>query len=361
MGKLRRDRVTAAELHLVVPGPLGQLTGGYVYDARIVAGLRELGWRVQVHNLAGRFPDPDAVARNVMGTTLASLSDGARVVIDGLAMGGLPAPIEAHGGRLRILSLVHHPLAEETGLSAADRTRFAESERRALAPCVGVLVSSAFTARGLEAYGVAEARIRVVVPGTEPARPAVGPGPGEPPTLLCVASVTPRKGHDVLVAALERVRDMSWTCVCAGALDRDPEHAGAVLRRAGAAGLAGRIELVGERAGDPLDELYHRASVFVLASHYEGYGMALAEALARGLPVVSTTGGAIPFTVPADAGILVEPGDAAAFADGLRRLLGPDATLRADLASAARRHAEKLPSWRQATEAFALAVDELTR
>jgi glycosyltransferase involved in cell wall biosynthesis len=353
--------VTAAELHLVVPGPLGQLTGGYVYDSRMVAGLRELGWRVQVHNLAGSFPEPDAVARDAMGATLASLSDGARVVIDGLAMGGLPAPIEAHGERLRIVSLVHHPLAEETGLSAADRTSFAGRERRALAPCVGVVVSSAFTARGLEAYGVPADRIRVVVPGTEPARPAVGPGPGEPPMLLCVASVTPRKGHDVLVAALERVRDLSWTCVSAGGLDRDPQHTDAVRRRVAAAGLADRIDLVGERAGEALDELYHRASVFVLASHYEGYGMALAEALARGLPVVSTTGGAIPFTVPRDAGILVEPGDVAAFADGLRGLLGPDATLRADLAAAARRHAEKLPSWRQAAETFAVAIDELTR
>jgi glycosyltransferase involved in cell wall biosynthesis len=353
--------VTPAELHVVVPGPLAQLTGGYIYDARMVAGLRALGWRVHVHNLSGSFPEPDAVARDAMGAALASLPDGAQVLIDGLAMGGLPAPMEAHGGRLRIVSLVHHPLAEETGLSAADRRSFAERERRALAPCVGVLVSSAFTARGLEAYGVPADRIRVVVPGTEPAPAAAGPGPGEPPMLLCVASVTPRKGHDVLVAALEGVRDLSWTCTCVGGLDRDPEHADVVLQRVAAAGLADRIDFLGERAGEALDELYHRASVFVLASHYEGYGMALAEALARGLPVVSTTGGAIPFTVPTDAGILVEPGDAAAFADALRRLLGPNATARAGLAAAARLHAERLPSWRQAAQAFALAVDELTR
>jgi glycosyltransferase involved in cell wall biosynthesis len=134
-----------------------------------------------------------------------------------------------------------------------------------------------------------------------------------------------------------------------------------VLRRVAAAGLGDRIDFVGERAGEALDELYHRASVFVLAAHYEGYGMALAEALAHGLPVVSTTGGAIPFTVPADAGILVEPGDVAAFADALRRLLGPNARVRTDLAAAARRHAGELPSWRAAAETFALAIDELTR
>jgi hypothetical protein len=219
----------AAELHFVVPGPLGQLTGGYVYDARMVEGLRELGWRVQVHNLAGRSRRRRGRPR-CLGATLASLPDGARVVIDGLAMGGLPAPIEAHAERLRIVSLVHHPLAEETGLSAAEPRRASRARAPGARACAGVIVSSAFTARGLEAYGVPADRIRVVVPGTDPARPAAGPGPGEPPMLLCVASVTPRKGHDVLVAALARVRDLSWTCVCVGPRP-GPAHADAVLRQ----------------------------------------------------------------------------------------------------------------------------------
>jgi glycosyltransferase involved in cell wall biosynthesis len=373
--------VRSDELHFVVPGPLDQLTGGYVYEARMVEGLTRLGWRLHVHNLPGRFPDPDAVARDAMSATLASLPDGARVVIDGLAMGGLPAPIEAHGGRLRIVSLVHHPLAEETGLSPAEGARFRESERRALAPCRGVVVSSAYTARGLADYGVPANRICVVVPGIEPLRPAVGPGPGEAPVLLCVASLTPRKGHDVLVAALERVRDLEWHCVCAGSLERDRAHADAVLARVASAGLTDRIDFVGEREGHLLEALYHRASVFVLASHYEGYGMVLADALAHGLPVVSTAGGAIPFTVPADAGILLQPGDAAAFAGALRMLLGPDdaaragaapmATARADsisgnprrdeLARAALRHAATLPTWQEASEAFVVAIDELAQ
>jgi glycosyltransferase involved in cell wall biosynthesis len=353
--------VTADLLHFVVPGPLDQLTGGYIYDAHIVAGLVELGWRVHVHSLPGRFPDPDDVARDALATTLASLPDRARVVIDGLAMGGLPAPIRAHAGRLRVLSLVHHPLAEETGLSAAEKQRLAGSEGRALRVCVGVLVTSAYTARVLDDYGVPADRIRVVVPGTEPAPPAVGPGAGDPPVLLCVATVTPRKGHDVLVAAPERVRDLAWRCVCVGGLHRDRAHASAVLRRVASAGLADRIDFVGERQGDDLETLYQGASAFVLASRYEAYGMALAEALARGLPVVSTTGGAIPYTVPADAGILVEPGDDAAFAAAIRKLLGPDATVRSGLARAARRHAAEFPRWREAAEAFAAAVDELTR
>ena len=345
----------------MVPGPLEQLTGGYIYDAHMVRGLRDLGRPVRVHNLEGRFPDADQAARYALDDALRSMPEGARVVVDGLAMGGAPEPIETHAHRVKIVALVHHPLADETGWSDADKTRLATSERRALASCVGVVVSSAFTGRNLAPYGVPAERVRVVVPGTEPAAPAVGPGSSRPPELLCVASLTPRKGHDVLLAALERVRDLRWTCTCAGSASRDPAHAARVRRLLADAGLSDRVRLVGEREGDALEELYGKASLFVLTSYHEGYGMALAEALARGLPVVSTTGGAIPFTVPADAGRLVAPGDPGAFSAALRSLLGPSgASERARLSEAARRHAASLPTWRDSAAAFAAAIDELT-
>ncbi|MEQ1855140.1 MAG: glycosyltransferase family 4 protein [Longimicrobiales bacterium] len=349
------------ELHFVVPGPLDQLTGGYVYDAHVVDGFRRLGWAVHVHNLPGRFPDGDGEARQALNTALAGVPAGARVVIDGLAMGGIPEPVEAHARRLRIVSLVHHPLAEETGLSLADKQRFADLERRALAPCAGVIVSSAFTARGLGAYGVAADRVRVVVPGTNPARPAIGPGMGQPPALLCVASVTPRKGHDVLVAALARLKDLDWNCICAGSLERDRTFADSVLEATRRAGLDERMRFVGEREGDQLEALYEAASVFVLASHFEGYGMALADALAHGLPVVSTTGGAIPFTVPTDAALLVQPGDDEALSSALRLVLEPASSRRAQLADAARRHAATLPDWGAAAKTFADALVDLTQ
>lgn len=352
--------MTPHQLHLVVPGPLEQRTGGYLYDARIVIGLRRLGWGVDVHCLDGSFPDPDRTAVAALSAALGSLPDNSIVLIDGLAMGGLPDAIRSQGRRLRIVSLVHHPLADETGLSPRDRRRFIDSEREALRSCTGVIVTSLFTARRLEAYDVPDGRIRAVPPGTDPAPLAQGPGPGQPPRLVCVGTVTPRKGHDVLVAALERLRDLNWSCVCAGSLERDPAYARSVLEQVAMADLTDRIDFVGEPERDALDEMYGGGSVFVLASHYEGYGMALAEALARGLPVVSTTGGAIPFTVPHDAGLLVEPGNAGLFADALRTLLAHPPTRRDDLAAAARRHAGELPTWETSVQAFATAIQELT-
>lgn len=351
--------MSRTELHFVVPGPLDQLTGGYVYDAQMAAGLEELGWNVRVHELPGRFPHPDQVAIEALEAALESMADGARAVIDGLAMGGLPEPVERHASRLRIISMLHHPLSEETGISTADAARFRDTERRALRPCAGAIVSSDYTARTLAEYDLSPERIRVVLPGTRPARRAGGSTQGGPPTLLCVASVTPRKGYDVLVEALAHVADLEWRCICAGSPDRDPAYAESIMRAVSRSGLEDRVSFVGERLGSELVGLYRNASAFVLASHYEGYGMALADALAHGLPIVSTTGGAIPFTVPADAGLLVEAGSAPAFAAALRSLLQGDASLRRGLAEAAQRHAEQLPTWADSVRAFAIAVKDL--
>ena len=366
--------MSAPRLHLVVPGALDQQTGGYIYDARMADGLRRRGWRVEVYNLEGTFPDADAAARASLAGVLAGLDPGSRVLVDGLALGGLPEPVAAHRGRLCMLALVHHPVSDETGLPAGVCARLEDRERRALAAVAGVIVTSRFTARRLGRFGVAAARVRVAPPGTEPAPPAAGPGPGEAPQLLSVASVVPRKGHDVLVRALARLRDRRWRCVCAGSLERAPDHARRVRALVEAQGLAGRVRFAGECERSALDRIYAASSLFVLASHYEGYGMVLTEALARGLPVVSTTGGAIPDTLPSDAALLAPPGDDRALAAAIGALLdpsdagsgmsaGPGAVRRAALAAAARRHAAGLPDWDAAVRTFeehllALAPEE---
>ena len=354
-------------LHVVVPGPLDQRTGGYIYDARIVDGLRRLGWRVTVHSLPGRFPSGGAHARASLNGVLERLPDGARVVIDGLALGALPAAARAAAGRLRLVALAHLLLADETGLDARRRARYLASERRALAACAGVVATSEYTAARVAALGVHAAAVRVVPPGTDPAPPARGPGPDDPPRILCAATVIPRKGQDVLVEALAQLDDLAWTCVCAGSLKRAPAFARAVRRQAREARLAARIAFPGECGAAEMEAQYAASSLFVLPSHFEGYGMVLTEALARGLPVVSTTGGAIPHTLPPEAGILVPPGDAPALAAALRSLLAAGgasgasaAARRARLASAARRHAAGLADWDGASEAFAAALLALT-
>jgi glycosyltransferase involved in cell wall biosynthesis len=214
-----------------------------------------------------------------------------------------------------------------------------------------VIVTSPQTRRDLAAYDVADARVGVVLPGTEPAPLARGSG-GPDVALLCVASLTPRKGHLVLLEALAALRELPWRLTCVGSPERDPACARAIACAVERHGLGDRVRMVGEQPEAGLQPFYEAADLFVLASHHEGYGMVLAEALARGLPIVATSAGAIPDTVPPTAGILVPPGDPPALAAALRRLLLEPA-LRRDLADGARAARARLPGWADAARAFA--------
>ena len=184
----------------VVAGSPAQFTGGYLYDARIAEGLTALGWQVQTHGLEGRFPLPDARAADALAQCLAAHPDGACVVIDGLVFGGLPDVVREHAHRLDLVALVHHPLAKENGLDASVRDTLEATERAALAVARRVVVTSGFTARQLADYAVPPGRIHVVEPGIDPSPLAAADH--EPPRLLCIASIVPRKGHLVLIEAL---------------------------------------------------------------------------------------------------------------------------------------------------------------
>jgi glycosyltransferase involved in cell wall biosynthesis len=330
-------------LDLVLPGDPDTLTGGYLYDRRILLGLGRLGWETRLHRLDGCFPNPTRSALDQARDVLARTPDGRLVLVDGLAMGAMPHLVAAESHRLRLVALVHHPLARESGLPARRAQALAQSERKALAAARGVVVTSRHTARLVAALGVPAGRIQVVEPGTDPAPLASGSGT-DGLRLLCVATLTRRKGHDLLFDALARVRDRRWHLVCAGADDRSPATAADLRERLGRLGLDQRVALTGAVSPRRLAELYQAADLFVLATRFEGYGMAIAEALARGLPVISTRAGAVPETLPAAAGLLVPPGDPEALAEALRRVMDEPSLLRR-LSAGARLARSTLPTW----------------
>ena len=322
-------------LALIVPGDPDQATGGYRYDARVAAELRRLGMAVDVIGLAGRFPDADDQAGAALDATLRALPDGHLAVIDGLALGGLPEVAHRHAGRLALVALVHHPLADETGLAPLVRNRLLESETRALAACRRIVTTSDFTARRLADLGVLPDRIRVVPPGVDRAAPHRVTGSAVH-RLLCVGSLVPRKGQDLLIEALAGLKDLSWRLDLVGDPDRDPEFAENLEAGIDRHGLADRIEIRGVQDPDTLDATYRNADVLVVPSHYEGYGMVVTEALARALPMIASTGGALIDTVPPAAAVQVPAGDVRALADALRRWL-VDPGLRAEKQAGARR------------------------
>jgi glycosyltransferase involved in cell wall biosynthesis len=324
----------------------------------MIAELRELGWRPQVLGLGDGFPRPNALTKAAAKAHLSDLPKGRPIVIDGLAFGVLPEAAQALRATHPLIALVHHPLALETGVTAQDAVGLRESESAALACARGVIVTSAATARMLVAdFGVAAERITVAEPGTD--RVALAPRKQTGAVaLLAVGAIVPRKGYDVLIAALAGLIDLPWRLTIVGDCGRDLPAVARLRADIERHRLSPRVAIEDAVADERLVALYAASDLFVLASHYEGFGMAYAEAIAHGLPVIGTTGGAIPDTVPAGAGILVPPGDAPALAATLRQLI-ENAAERARLAAGARAAAGQLPTWRGSAEKFAQAIERV--
>ena len=330
------------DLVFAYPGELESRTGGYGYDRRAVAALRDLGWNVELISLGDGFPNPDARQLDDAGGRLSGLTDDSLVLIDGLAFGVMDEWAGREAKRLKIVALVHHPLALETGLDSKQQQAAAAREKAALAHTRGVIVTSHATAAELAAnYAIPAEKITVAIPGMDPAPLAVGGG--DPPLILSVGTLTHRKGHDILISSLEKLRDLRWTCRIVGSKMLDPDIAAELERQVSQSGLGNRIELAGQI--DDTRSEFAKADIFALASRYEGYGMVFAEALAQGLPIVGCVAGAVPDVVPESAGFLVPPDDPDAFAAALRRLLVEPET-RISMADAAAIAGAGLPSWR---------------
>ncbi|MBL6747148.1 MAG: glycosyltransferase family 4 protein [Pseudomonadales bacterium] len=344
-------------IYFAFPGDLDTASGGYHYDRRLIAELRELGLAVELVALPHcNFPLIED-ARSQVVQVLAKIPDHATIIIDGLAYGVLDEVAAAEAERLLLIALCHHPLALETGHSERERQLLFESERRALGYARLTLVTSEHTRQILiDQFGMAPETVIVARPGTD--RVEFAACEGNPPQLLTLASLTRRKAHDVLIEALARISVVSWQARFVGSAAFDPDWAIQLQEQAARLGLSERIDFAGEV--DDAQAEYQRADMFVLPSRYEGYGMVFAEAIAAGLPVVGASAGAVPEVVPPSAGLLVPPDDAYALADALHRLLNGD-TVREGLQAGARSAAASLPQWADSASIVAKVLREVQR
>jgi glycosyltransferase involved in cell wall biosynthesis len=347
--------MTLRRAAFAIPGDLSTPTGGYIYERRLLEELQAQGRDTRYLRLGPSFPDatPDDMADAV--AQLARLEPDRVVILDGFISATLDTDALA-ALHVPSIAMVHHPLALETGLDAARRDRHYRLERANLAHIDHVLVPSPVTAASLtERYGVAPGRITIARPGTDrPSRPRM---PVTPPLILSVGIQHPRKGHDILLRALARLTHLDWTAVIAGKV-HDAEYAAELGRLHRELGLGARVTLAGYVPDAELARLYAAASLFALATRYEGYGLVFDEALAHGLPIVSCRTGAVPDTVPAGVGRLVPPDEVAAFADALADLLG-DAARRAACADAATAAGRNLPGWADTARVAGQVIDRL--
>jgi glycosyltransferase involved in cell wall biosynthesis len=338
-----------APVYVVVPADIDDPavpSGGNSYDRRVCRELVAAGRTVHEIAVAGEWPRPGPAARASLAAELAAVPDGAAVVLDGLVACGVPDVVVPQADRLALVVLVHLPLGEENASLAA-------AEREVLHAVDAVVATSPWTARRLiAAHGLDAADVHVATPGVDPAPLARG---SDGSRLLCVGSISPTKGQDLLVEALAAVGDEEWTCDLVGAVRRDPAHVDLVRGAITRCGLDARVRITGPLVGDALEAVFAAADLLVLPSRVEAYGMVVTEALARGIPVLAAAAGGVPETV-GDSGLLVPPGDAAALAAALRRWFGePD--MRDGLRRAAALRRPELDGWEVTARCLGQVLD----
>lgn len=345
------------ELYFVVPDGIddpSRPSGGNTYDRHLRRALGPSGWSVREHPVPGFWSRPDATALAGLARTVERIPDGSVLLIDGLVASTAPEVLVPQARRLRLVVLVHMALGHRAA-DAGDEAR----EGAVLSAAAAVVTTSEWSRRRLlELYALPADRVHVAAPGADRAELATGTAGGG--SLICVATVTRDKGHDLLLDALATLADLPWRCACVGSLDRDPTFAQEVRGRSVDIGLGDRICFPGARTGADLDRKYAAADLLVLPSRAETYGIVVTEALARGVPVVATDVGGVREALGHGAdgvrpGLLVPPEQPAALAAALRAWLG-DPERRTRLGRAARERRESLSGWSTTASAVARAL-----
>ncbi|TWI87088.1 glycosyl transferase family 1 [Roseibium hamelinense] len=340
------------------PGDIDTPTGGYGYDRRVIAGLRQAGWQVDLLPLGDGFPFPSIETAEAAATLLNTVPLDTALVVDGLAYGVLPAAVETLSRRRSVVALVHHPLCQENGLGTKEAESFKASENEALRHAAHVIVTSSATAAQVGAlFAVAKECISVVEPGTDRPDPALK-RPCQVVRLLSVGTIVPRKGYDLLFSALTEHSDKAWHLDVVGDTTRDKAYYADLLRLLEETGLSDRVTFHGSVDESLLGSFYSSADVFVLASRYEGYGMAYTEALAHGLPVVGSGGGAVPDTLSVEGATYCGVEDVCLLSDALEQLINNE-TFRVRQASLARAASSALPTWENAAKRFGEVVSRV--
>lgn len=342
-----------------IPGDLDTPTGGYRYDREVIAHAPGHGVRLVPLGLPGAFPNPGEADLAVTARALESVPADRPLLIDGLAFGALPVALVARIAA-PIVALVHHPLALETGVALDRAAVLQRMETEALAHAAAIVVTSETTRDTLvSAFAVDERRVTIAAPGTDVAPRFRGSG-GPGVHMLAVGAVSARKGYDVLLKALASMKGAPWHLTIAGATDRSPDVTASLRDLIMAHGLRERVTLAGNVSPDELDRLYDRSDLFVMASHYEGFGMVLTEAMARGLPLVTTTGGASVRTVPDAAALKVPSGSVCALGEALSQAIS-DESLRGTLAEASWRHGQQLSRWTETAARVCSVIKRVSR
>ena len=338
-------------LVLLTAAPFETVTGASFFHRHILAAWQRMGVESEVVALDGEAPP-----------SLAERLSGCAVIVEGAAFERAAAIIpslQAQGA----VALIHHPTALEPGTPEIRRQRLKALEASLLPRFRRVIAASQPIADRLTAeFGVAQDALRVITPGTDPVSRRVIDGAcpdGSPCEILSLGTLTYRKGHDVLLRALARLFDLDWHLTLAGEV-RDADYASGLHDLIRALGIEAKVTLRGPLEGKALEQAWSAAEIFALATRFEGYGMAIAEALARGIPVAITAGGAAESLVTPEAGVVAPVDDGEQLGKAMRRMIFSPA-LRATMSEAAWRQGQTFPDWQTQAAALRDAMAEADR
>jgi len=211
------------------------------------------------------------------------------------------------------------------------------------------VVNSGYTATIVESHRTKQLLTVIASPGLETVPQSEDAlrdiNTSGPLRLLYVGECSRVKGLYYLIEALSQLSHIDLTLDVVGGCTQEPEYFQALLTQIETHGLADRVKLRGFMERQELNELYKQASVLVVPSLSEGYGMVLAEAICFGLPIVATVAGAISEIVTDNTNaILVPPADSQVLADAIEKLAG-NQELRAAMRMANLAKAAEIPTW----------------
>ena len=214
----------------------------------------------------------------------------------------------------------------------------------------------------LEHFGLSESQFTVIHGGVSPCFHPIAaesdrvPYPGlARPYVFAVGTLQPRKNFARLIGAMAnlRARGCELDLVIAGGRGWLADEIFAIRARLG---LQDRVHLLGYVRDDKLPDLYRHARIFAYPSLYEGFGLPLLEAMACGVPVMTSSGSSLPETA-GDAAWFIDPYDVASMADGLYRL-HDDERLRSEFITKGLARARQF-TWEQAAGKLIAVYDRL--
>ncbi len=343
----------------IIPGDINLPTGGYRYDREIINAWKNSGVEVSLISIKGNYPFPTKADKQSALEEIEKLPKANIAVVDGLLGGASPEFLEKLSKALPVVALIHHPLCLENGLDKKSAKSLENNEQVGLQFASAIVTTSPATTQTVSnLFKYEKTNIHNVLPGVE--RGEISDGSKNSTTnLLCVGSVIKRKGHKDLLLALANITHLDWHLDCIGSTDFDQTLFAELKQTLEAKSLANKITFHGSVSEEIISQAYENADIFVLPSLYEGYGMAYAEAIVRGLPVIATKAGAIPDTVPETCGILVEPSDIQALSNALEKMIS-DKALRNQYREATLQAEPFFPTWQSSSKAFLQILKDIS-